>query len=196
MIVSPPEFDARAIITRILAGDASAEEELIARFEPRVRAFVWARTSQRDFVDEVTQETMLAMVLAIRDGKVREIEHFTAFLYGIARNQLADAVRKHARRRTDPLPEGYDCPAPSNEQDPELVESARREIETLEPSDRRILWMTLIDGFKPGEIATSLGMSAELVRQRKSRALRKIVDRLRPVSRSAGNLRLIGGQSR
>ena len=185
-----PEFNGTAIIDRIFAGDASAEEELIARFQQRVRLYVAVRTSHPDYADEVTQETMLAAVLALREGKVREPEHLAAFILGIARNQLADAIRKQARRKTMPLPEGYDCPAPNSEQDPELVESARKEIETLEPGDRRILWLTLIDGFKPGEIAAQVGMSAELVRQRKSRALRKIVERLQPLSRSPRELRL------
>ena len=185
-----PEFNGTAIIDRIFAGDAAAEEELIARFQQRVRLYVAVRTSHPDYADEVTQETMLAAVLALREGKVREPEHLAAFILGIARNQLADAIRKQARRKTMPLPEGYDCPAPNSEQDPELVESARKEIETLEPGDRRILWLTLIDGFKPGEIAAQVGMSAELVRQRKSRALRKIVERLQPLSRSPRELRL------
>jgi RNA polymerase sigma factor (sigma-70 family) len=183
MIASLPEFNGTAIIDRILAGDTSAEEELIARFQQRVRLYVAARTSHPDYADEVTQETMLAAVLALREGKVREPEHLAAFILGI---------RKQARRKTAPLPEGYDCPAPNQEQDPELVESARTEIETLEPSDRRILWLTLIDGFKPGEIAAQVGMSAELVRQRKSRALRKIVERLQPLSRSLRDQRLTG----
>ena len=190
MVASLPEFNGKAIIDRILAGDASAEAELIARFQQRVRLYVAVRTSHPDYADEVTQETMLAAVLALREGKVREPEHLAAFILGIARNQLADAIRKQVRRKTSPLPEGYDCPAPNREQDPELVESARTEIETLEPKDRRILWLTLIDGFKPGEIAAQVGMSAELVRQRKSRALRKIVERLQPLSRSLRDLRL------
>ena len=190
MIASLPEFNGTAIIDRILAGDTSAEEELIARFQQRVRLYVAVRTSHPDYADEVTQETMLAAVLALREGKVREPEHLAAFVLGIARNQLADAIRKQARRKTSPLPEGYDCPAPNQEQDPELVESARTEIETLEPKDRRILWLTLIEGFKPGEIAAQVGMSAELVRQRKSRALRKIVERLQPLSRSPRDMRL------
>jgi RNA polymerase sigma factor (sigma-70 family) len=191
-IASLPEFDGKTIIDRILAGDPAAEEELIERFQQRVRLYVAVRTSHPDYADEVTQETMLAAVVALREGKVREPDRLAAFILGIARNQLADAIRKQARRKTAPWPDGYDCPAPNQVQDPELVESARIEIETLEPGDRRILWLTLIDGFKPGEIAVQVGMSAELVRQRKSRALRKIVERLQPLSRSPRDLRLTG----
>ncbi len=189
MLASLPDFNAKALIERILAGDAAAEEELIARYQHRVRLYVSVRTSHPDYEEEVTQETMLAAVLALRQGKLREPENLSAFVLGIARNQLADAIRKQARRKTAPLPEGYDCPDPNHGQDHELVESARAEIETLEPNDRRILWLTIIDGFKPGEVAAQIGMSSELVRQRKSRALRKIAERLQPLSRSLRGLR-------
>jgi RNA polymerase sigma-70 factor (ECF subfamily) len=190
MFAPTPQFDVQAIIDRILAGDRSAEEELIARFQQRVRMYVSVRTSHPDYAEEVTQETMLAAVLALRDGKVREPQYLGSFILGIARNQLADAIRRQARRKTSQLSENFDIPSPSEVRDPELVESARREIEALEPGDRRILWLTLIDGFKPGEIAAQLGMSAELVRQRKSRALRKVVERLQPLSRSLRPTRL------
>ena len=184
MLASLPEFDAKAIIDRILTGDTTAEEELIARYQQRVRMYVAVRTSDPDYADEVTQETMLAAVLALRQGKVREPEYLSSYILGITRNQLAEAIRQQARRPTSPLPDDYDCAAPTGGEDSGLVEAARTEIETLEPGDRRILWLTLIDGFKPGEIAALVGMSAELVRQRKSRALRKIVERLKPLSRS------------
>ena len=190
MLASLSELNGKALIDRILAGDSAAEEELIARYQQRVRVYVAVRTSNPDYEEEVTQETMLATVLALREGKLREPENLSAFVLGIARNQLADAIRKHARRKTAPLPEGYDCPDPSHRHDRELVESARAEIETLEPADRRILWLTIIDGFKPGEVAAQVGMSSELVRQRKSRALRKIAERLQPLSRSLRSLRL------
>jgi RNA polymerase sigma factor (sigma-70 family) len=190
MLESLPEFDGKTVISRILTGDAAAEEELIARFQPRVRLYISVRTSHPDYADEVTQETMLAAIVALRQGKLREPDHLGAFILGIARNQLADAIRKDARRRTTAMPEGFDCPDPNQAQDPELVESARAEIETLEDGDRRILWLTLIDGFKPGEVARQIGMSSDVVRQRKSRALRRIADRLRPLSRPLRDLRL------
>ncbi len=52
------------------------------------------------------------------------------------------------------------------------LQNARRQ---LEPLDRRILTMTLVEGLKPCEIADRLGLSSELVRQRRCRALRDLV---------------------
>ncbi len=165
-----------------MSSDHAAEEELAARFRPRIEAFVAARTSRVDLIEEVTQETLIGVIQALRAGRVRDVANLSSYVLGIARNQFADALRKEARRRTTSLPDGFDVPAPPAVRDPELVEAARREIDNLDTVDRHILWMTMIEGFKPGELALSLGMSAELVRQRKSRAMKKVVEKLRPVS--------------
>ena len=177
---------------RIAAGDTAAEAELAAYFGPRIRAFVASRASGRDFAEEVVQETMMALICSLREGRLRESDSLAGFAYGIARNRLADAIRKDARRRTVPIPEDFDCPSPVASQEPDLVSAARSRIETMEPTDRKILWMTLIDWFKPGEVAAAVGISADAVRQRKSRALKKLVEHLKPLSRIASPVRLIG----
>jgi RNA polymerase sigma factor (sigma-70 family) len=184
MIARLPEFDEHTITDCILVGDVTAEDALIKHFQPLVRAFLATRTSRTDLIEEVNQDTMFAAVLALRKGKLRDSANLSAFVHGIARNQLADAIRKQMRRKTDPLPDGFDCVAPALETESDVLVAARREMESLEPADRRILWMTLIEGFKPGEIAAATGMTAELVRQRKFRALRKVVEKLQRVSRT------------
>ena len=49
-------------------------------------------------------------------------------------------------------------------------------IATLDPIDRSILHLTLVEGLKPGVIATRMGMSSDVVRQRKVRATRKLME--------------------
>jgi len=131
---------------------------------------------------------MLATICAVREGKLRSPASLGAFVYGIARLQLADATRRHARHSGDPLPPDFEQAAPAV--DPDLLTAAKREIDSLNETDRRILSLTLIDGFHAGEIAEELGMSAELIRKRKSRALQRIVERLAPRSRFGSGSRL------
>ena len=54
-----------------------------------------------------------------------------------------------------------------------------RALAAVGRQDRRILVLTLVEGLKPGEIADRLGLKHDVVRTRKSRALRKLVERLR-----------------
>jgi RNA polymerase sigma factor (sigma-70 family) len=68
---------------------------------------------------------------------------------------------------------------------------AVRALELLNGRDRQILWMSLVEGLKPGEIAARLGVSSTLVRQRKCRALRAIVVYLEDDSRGYAALRML-----
>jgi RNA polymerase sigma factor (sigma-70 family) len=49
-------------------------------------------------------------------------------------------------------------------------------IAQLDPSDKTILHLTLVEGLKPGLIAERLGLSSDVVRQRKVRATRRVAE--------------------
>jgi DNA-directed RNA polymerase specialized sigma24 family protein len=55
----------------------------------------------------------------------------------------------------------------------------------LGPADREVLLLTLVEGLKPGQIATRIGVTADVARTRKSRALKRIMDVLSSRSRNA-----------
>ena len=59
----------------------------------------------------------------------------------------------------------------------------RRALAVLDSTDRKILLLTLIEGLKPGEIGARLGLTSEVVRTRKSRALKKAAERVKHLSR-------------
>ena len=53
-----------------------------------------------------------------------------------------------------------------------------RGLAQISPSDREILDLVLVEGLKPGEIAVRMGLAPEVVRTRKSRALKRILTAL------------------
>jgi DNA-directed RNA polymerase specialized sigma24 family protein len=57
-------------------------------------------------------------------------------------------------------------------------------ISSLDPLDRSILQMTLVDGLKPGVIAQRLRLNPDVVRQRKLRATRRVIDFVRRQSQN------------
>jgi RNA polymerase sigma-70 factor (ECF subfamily) len=166
------------IVERIRAGSSDAENDLAVRFLPRIRAFVGARTRNPDMVQELTQDTFLAALRALRDGRLRDEDSLSAFIYGIARNHLAEAFRRRARDRSEPFPDDLDPVAPQPDAPREWCETARHEIEALEPTDRRLLWLIVVAGFRPDEVARQIGLSADTIRQRKSRILRRMAEKL------------------
>lgn len=185
-------FDPVALCARISDGDPKAEEQLALHFQRRIRVFLRGRTRDPQVVEEVCQEIMIALLCALREGRVREPEMLSSFVYGVARNRLNDYVRKQAREKLDAFPCGLDVIAPAiDPEEQERYQTAIQEIDKLDHDDRRILAMTLVDGLKPGEIAATLSLTSEVVRQRKSRAIKRLAARLGFRSRSGDTLRLI-----
>ena len=56
--------------------------------------------------------------------------------------------------------------------------------------------MTLVDGLKPGVIAERLRLNPDVVRQRKLRATRRVIDFVRSPSQTASNVHSIAGQKK
>jgi RNA polymerase sigma-70 factor (ECF subfamily) len=80
----------------------------------------------------------------------------------------------------EPLPEdlAQACRAEQLE-DAERMRLVHEALERLGQEDRKIVWMTLVQGSKPGEIAAALGLTSEVVRTRKTRAVKKVADLIR-----------------
>ena len=186
MSVLPAHDDQTGLADRIRLGDRNAEDALASAFHDRIRLMALARTRDRELALDIAQETMAEVLVALRQGRLREQEKLAAFVYGIARNRISDHYRTVGRRpREEPLD---DEPAVDVSNDP--LEQAERNAQvrgalgTLPAMDRRILLMTLVQGMKPGAIARRLSLSDDVVRARKSRAIRKVKDYVDRLSRS------------
>src|SRR5689334_8242197 len=75
------------------------EALLCRRYAPAVRTF-WRRRLRGAEVDELTQETMLRFVQAVRKGAITDPERIGGFVLGICRNLARERVRV-AERRTE-----------------------------------------------------------------------------------------------
>lgn len=179
-----------ATVERVLAGDATAEHELVEHFRRRVFVMMLARVGQRDAAEELTQDTLLAVVAGVRKGQLRTASSLGAFVHGVARNLANNHIRQRsAEPAFTEVHDDLHVAAPAIDfDDEERMRLVRREISRLEPIDRTILMRTLVEGAKPGVIAEDLGVSSEVVRTRKSRAVRKLVERVSALSRSTAQL--------
>jgi RNA polymerase sigma-70 factor (ECF subfamily) len=170
----------RGLAERIRSGESSAEEELVCLFRDRILLLVLARTHDREGSQDVAQDVMLAVVRALRDGHLRDTERLSAFVYGTARNLINNSLRSRSRLREDPIdPALHLASTPDGIENRERVTLVRRALGALDSIDRKILLLTLLDGLKPGEIAVQLGLTSEVVRTRKSRALKKTIERVK-----------------
>jgi RNA polymerase sigma factor (sigma-70 family) len=171
----------RGLAERIRAGDASAETELVAEFTQRILVMAVVRTHDREVSRELVQDVLIAVIVAVRKGHLQDVDKLAAFVHGTARNLINNRLRNQSQQPPmEPLPDDLaQAGLTSQLDDKERVYRLQQALERLEPEDRRILSMTLVEGRKPGEIAVALGLTPEVVRTRKLRAVKKVADLIR-----------------
>jgi len=180
---SPEQQSTLAV--RIRNGEPSAEDEFVRFFQARIAFLVRMRTHDSTAAQDLTQDVMLAVVLALRDGQLREPERLAAFVYGTTRNLINNYLRTRSRLpKEDLIDDEHHMTTVSDPlEDAERSAVVRQALTTLDATDRNIVLLTLVNGLKPGEIAVRVGLTSEVVRARKSRALKKIIERVKRLSR-------------
>lgn len=96
------------LTSRIRSGEAEAWNELIARFEGRLLAYVQSRTRNRASAEDVVQETFIGFLTSLPNYDARR--SLEGYLFSIAAHKLTDHLRREGRRPTLPLaPTGSDA---------------------------------------------------------------------------------------
>jgi RNA polymerase sigma-70 factor (ECF subfamily) len=183
-LLSPAEQ--ASLVERLGSGDADAEAEFARLFWGRLRIMFSARLGDREVAQDLAQEALLAALVELRRGSLRDGERLAAFVYGIGRNVANNHLR---RQRAAPAhvaiePDTVADPRPADDLDEqERLRLATTALRTLPAQEREILGLTLVEGLKPGEIASRLGKHVDVIRTRKSRALKKVVAEIERMSR-------------
>ena len=174
---APAKIDAGVdLVPRIQAGDPLAEEEFVKRYRRGLLVIAGVRTRDREAARDLTQEILIAVLKALREGQLREAEKLSAFVHGTARNIINNYLRIRARR-----PESdWDSVVEPRVDPVEQLESedrrqlVRRELQSFSPADQQILLLSVVDGHSLLEVAQRLNMSHDAVRARRSRMIKKI----------------------
>ena len=183
------------LIGRIRAGQADAWNELIARYEGRLLAFVDSRLRNRATSEDVVQNTFVGFLTSLPnyDGQ-RSLE---TYLFSIAAHKLTDHLRSEGRRPTVPL-----SPERGEESRWDYVGSARAASSIALSGERRHLeadalaralsdqlakwrargdWekisvceLLLVRGWANKEVARRLGISEQTVANYKFELLAKL----------------------
>ena len=185
------------LVRAIVDGDREAEQAFAARYLRPVRAMLLARSRNADMTADLVQDVMIEAICALRRGQLREPAKLSSFVLAIARNRLNNHFRSSAR-----TPESLEFPEnlPDLSSDTTRVEEQEREnlamsaISSLDPLDKSILQMTLVDGLKPGVIAQRLQLNPDVVRQRKLRATRRVIDFVRRQSQTDSSDHIVVGK--
>jgi RNA polymerase sigma-70 factor, ECF subfamily len=177
--------DLTAIVQSIASGDRRAEERLIEYIAPRVRAMAVARTRDRDLARDLTQDVLVAVLVAARKDQIREQSRVIAFVCGVAKNIINNYARRQRMRSESPLDdEMVQLVAEDRLEASDRLRALDGALAQLSTDDQQLLRLTLVDGMKPGEIAEQLRLTPEVVRTRKSRALKRMLEAMDVPSRN------------
>jgi RNA polymerase sigma-70 factor (ECF subfamily) len=181
-VLSPDEQ--AAVVQGIREGNPPAEEAFVRLFGERVRVMMLARTRDPESARDLTQDVMLAAWRAIRNGQLRDPERLAAFVLGIARNVANNHIRARAAAPSlEPLSDATESIVAPDEESAARRRLVATALRDLGPDDRRVLVLTLVHGLNPRDIAARLGLGAEVVRTRKTRALKRVIEAIARMSR-------------
>jgi RNA polymerase sigma factor (sigma-70 family) len=148
------------LVLRAQGGDAGAFEALLARWDPRLRAYAAAHAARGADPRDAVQETWLAVVRAL--PRLRDPGAFPGLLFATLRRRCADTIRRAGRGRGRPLGGEAEAPPAESPEMEEFSEAARR----LAPATRELLWLRYIAELGVVEIAGVLGVPAGTVKSR------------------------------
>jgi RNA polymerase sigma-70 factor (ECF subfamily) len=184
------------LVQRVRSGEADAWQELIARFEGRLLAFVEHRTRDHAAAEDVVQETLIGFLTSLPNYDAsRSLE---SYLFSIAAHKLTDHLRREGRRSALPLaapsgsdPSGWEPQGAARAASSIVRSGERRELEEsalaatlgeqIAAYQRRGDWQKLacvellfVRGWANKDVAARLGLSEQQVANIKFEFVAKI----------------------
>jgi RNA polymerase sigma-70 factor (ECF subfamily) len=150
-------------------GDARTYETLLAELGEAIDRYLRYRfAALGPLREDCVQECLLAIHVARHTYDPRR--PFRPWLYAIVRNRAIDFTRHSFRAPHVLAPAGAAIEAQAA--DPAEEIAAGELLAQLEPSQRRALELTKLEGYSTAQAAAATGISATAMRARVSRALR------------------------
>ena len=173
--------DPDLVDVRAAQADRAAFGALYRRYVERVYGYAFYLLGDHHDAEDVTERTFLS-ALGHLDGFRDTGASFRAWLFRIAHNHVANALRSRSRRATVPIEQAAEPVDPGDPaQRLASAEEARRlrtALSTLSEERRQVVVLRFVDGLSAREIGEVLGRSEGAVRVLQHRALRELATRL------------------
>lgn len=168
------EQQLRPLWLRAQAGDEAAYRLALSLCARRLRAFFGRRLAAEHDVEDLVQETLLA--LHLQRGTYDNSVPVTAWLHAIARHKLIDQLRRLGRSRRlfdsmDELPEELH---PSHNAESTAGRDLEVLLQSLPPSQREAIIDTKIEGLSVTESAARRKVTESAVKVHVHRGLKRL----------------------
>ncbi len=172
-------------LVRRCRSDPQALDELIGRYESRVRRCAERMAFDPADAEDLVQETFVRLLLALPSFQARS--GFGTWVYAIAHNTCIDAARRQLRKprvqSLEGLGEGREEPPSASLVDEELEAQVReclvgRALASLPSDYQEILRLRIGEGLSSRAAARRLATSVESVKAKLKRARKMLRSRL------------------
>jgi RNA polymerase sigma-70 factor (ECF subfamily) len=175
------------LVDRAKLGDIGALDTLLREVRRAVLRYGAAQRLSRDDAEDLAQEVCLAVAKVVPDW-LETGRSMWGFVFAVARNKLADGVRRQARQggfvRTVALDDGAEAGAivvadddPGPEDRAVAADSTRqmdRLLRMLPSTQREVLVLRTVVGLSAKETALALGLTAGSVHVLQHRAVTRL----------------------
>jgi RNA polymerase sigma-70 factor (ECF subfamily) len=176
-----------------MAREPDAWRRLVTLYTPLVRHWCRQAGVPEHEIADVSQEVFAAVASKLGTFQSdKPGSTFRAWMRGIARHKLWHRARRQHERAvggTDLQRWLHEVPAPADEDEVELSEGpaevtglCRRALnqvrQEFEERTWTAFWLVTIESRSPAEVALELGLTANAVRQAKSRVLRRLKEEM------------------
>ncbi len=169
------ELSDREVLSLASAGDAEAFGELYLRYVDRIYNYVYYRTGNHHDAEDLTARVFFRAMRHIRNYQDRGVP-FSAWLYRIAHNLVANWHRDNSRRQEIPLDDiSY---RQSERQLPETTLLRTEEqaellqiIRDLPPERQQLLILKFVEHYSNAEIGTIMGRTEGAIKSLYHRTL-------------------------
>ncbi len=180
------------LVTACLGGENAAFDELVGRWNPRIRGAIYRMLGSYDEARDLSQETFLKAYRALPGFKGEA--RFSSWLYQIAMNLCRDRLRR-GRGRFTVGPRGRGCGSGPTSRIPGDRHAGRARcqrrrvaeaVAELAAEHREVLVLKEYEGLTFAEIAEVTGLPLSTVKTRLYRALGALRGRLEARGFTAG----------
>jgi len=180
--LTEPEYNEEEVLTKASQGDSDAFGKLYERYVERIFNYVYYRTGNQHDAEDLTARVFQRAMNHIRNYTDRGVP-FSAWLYRIAHNLVANWHRDRSRKQEVPIDDIPILPSKGDHPEKNLVrsqeeESLLRMIRKLPPERQNLLILKFVENLSNAEIGAIMNRSEGAVKSLYHRTLLALRDQL------------------
>ncbi|MCC6148434.1 MAG: sigma-70 family RNA polymerase sigma factor [Anaerolineaceae bacterium] len=177
-----PEFPDEMILERAVEGDSEAFSMLYERYVGRIYNYIYYRTGTAVDAEDLTAKVFYRALGRISHYRSQGVP-FSAWLYRIAHNLVANWYRDNSRKQEVPLEDQISLHSHADYPEQALVEDQEKEnllktIRKLPQERQELLILKFIDRLSNSEIALIMGRSEGAIKSLYHRTLLTLRDEI------------------